>query len=337
MRKLAARIFGYYEADLRDSGCVRGVAMIERLQQWAAQRGYRVAWGSGSIVERAQHEMAARKSRSEIDGRFFEHELKSIVGGEHAASGTSMLIVAMPRPAHTVYFDVDGTDFATLLPPTYFRYRATFEDVRMDLAKNGIPGVRLDYLDAPLKATAGHLGLIRYGRNNIGYVEDLGSYIQLCGYWVDVSLPPTEGTKPVSLLKQCENCSMCASVCPTDAIAENRVLMRAERCLTYLNENPGDWPDWVSRQAHNCLLGCLECQRACPANPELRVEDTGLSFSAAETHRLLSPESIADERAETGIRAKLAWLGQPYVESVLGRNLRALLKPPKRFQSASFP
>jgi epoxyqueuosine reductase len=165
----------------------------------------------------------------------------------------------------------------------------------------------------------------------------LGSYIQLCGYWVDATLPQIEEASTVSLLKQCENCSICASVCPTDAISEDRVLLRAERCLTFFNENTDDWPEWVSPQAHNCLLGCLECQRACPANPELRIEDTGLSFSAAETRRLLSPESTADERAETGIRAKLAWLGQPYVEFVLGRNLRALLQSKNRFQEASLP
>ena len=143
--------------------------------------------------------------------------------------------------------------------------------------------------------------------------------------------------RTISLLRQCENCGICASICPTDAISEERVLLRAERCLTFINENPGAWPGWVSPQAHNCLLGCLECQRACPANSELRIEDTGLSFSAAETRRLLSPESTADERAETGIRAKLAWLGQPYVESGLGRNLRALLQSKNRFQPANLP
>ena len=311
--------------------------MIEQLQQWAAQRGYRIAWGPGSIVERAQHEIETRKSGCEIDGRFFEHELKSIVGGEPAVSSRSVLIVAMPRPAHVVHFDVDGKDFEALMPPTYFRYRATFEDVRMDLAENGLPGAGLEHLSAPLKATAGYLGLIQYGRNNISYAEDLGSYIQLCGYWVDASLPQIREIRTVSLLRQCENCGICASVCPTDAISEERVLLRAERCLTFLNENPGDWPGWVSPHTHNCLLGCLECQRACPANPELRIEDTGLSFSAAETRWLLSPESTADERAETGIRAKLAWLGQPYVESVLGRNVRALLQSNNRFQQANLP
>jgi hypothetical protein len=55
----------------------------------------------------------------------------------------------------------------------------------------------------------------------------------------------------------------------------------------------------------------------------LPVEDTGISFSASEARLLLSDTSAADVRTETGIRAKLAWLGQPYREDAMGRNLRA--------------
>jgi epoxyqueuosine reductase len=311
--------------------------MMERLKRWAAERGYRIVWGPGSIVERVRREIEVRRSGSEIEGRFFDHELKSIVGSASSAEGQSVLIVAMPRPAHVVHFDANGQDFEALLPPTYFRYRATFEDVRMDLLAHGLPGARLEYLTAPLKAIAARLGLVRYGRNNISYAEGLGSYIQLCGYLVDVFLPQPEEEKSISMLRQCENCGMCVAACPTEAISEDRVLLRAERCLTYLNENEGAWPSWMSSRAHNCLLGCLECQRACPVNPQLRIDDTGLSFSSFETRWLLSRDAAADSRAETGIQIKLAWLGQPYVESILGRNLRALLNAGDRSGYANRP
>jgi epoxyqueuosine reductase len=303
-------------------------AMIDRLVEWAKQRRYQIAWGSGSVVETVRHEIASRRSGLELDAAFYDHELKSMIAAKSGYADRSLLLVAMPRPAHWVRFDIDGKIFDALLPPTYFRYRATFEDVRMDLAQNGLPGMRLEYLAAPLKATAGRLGLIRYGRNNISYVSGLGSYVQLCGYWTDATLPEmeNEGKAAPSLLPECKDCGICRSVCPTEAISEDRVLIRAERCLTFLNENSGEWPEWMSPKAHNCLVGCLECQRACPANPELNIEHTGLAFSAAETRLLLSDTSAADARAETGIRAKLAWLGQPYIEDVLGRNLRALAK-----------
>lgn len=300
--------------------------MIQNLAAWTAQRGYRIAWGPGSVVEDVRREIAGRLSGSQIDDRFFERELRGILGSEFYNSGQMVVIVAKPCPAHLVHFDFDGKSLDALLPPTYFRYRALFEEIRLDLAENGLPDTRTEILTAPLKAVAARLGLISYGRNNITYVSGLGSYFQLCGYLTDAALPEME-LKPVSLLAQCENCGLCMKMCPTGAIEEDRILLRAERCLTYANENPGDWPDWVDPRAHNSLLGCMECQRCCPANPELEVEDTGIRFSDAETRLLLSQDlSSLSAGAENGIRSKLAWLGQPYAEPVLGRNLRALVR-----------
>ncbi len=300
--------------------------MVEKLQQWAAQRGFRVAWGSREIVDIVRHEIVGRRANLELNDQFFEGEVKTLVSTTRDDPARTVVVVARPRPAHQVSFELNGEVFDTLLPPTYFRYRAVFEDVRMDLAANGLPGAHVEHLVAPLKAIAGRLGLVKYGRNNLCYAPGLGSYFQLCGYLTDAELPEPERAESLvaSLLPECESCNACLSMCPTGAITEERILLRAERCLTFANENPGDWPEWVNPQDHNCLLGCLECQRACPENPELTVEHTGLRFSATETNLLLSDDSAVHGNTETGIRAKLAWLGQTYAEPVLGRNLRAL-------------
>jgi epoxyqueuosine reductase len=300
--------------------------MIDNLAAWALQRGYRVAWGPISVIEDVRREIAGRFAASQIDDQFFEHELRAILGSKFDDSERTAVIVAKPCPAHLVHFELDGKSIDALLPPTYFRYRALFEEVRHDLAENGLPGARTEILTAPLKAVASRLGLISYGRNNITYVEGMGSYFQLCGYLTDVALPEM-GLKPGSLLEQCEDCGVCLQMCPTGAIEEERILLRAEKCLTYVNENAGDWPDWLDQRGHNSLLGCLECQRCCPVNPELQVQDTAIRFSKIETRILLSQDlSGMDTGAENGIRIKLAWLGQPYAEPVLGRNLRALLR-----------
>lgn len=302
--------------------------MIEKLKEWASQRGYGIAWGSGSIVDIVRKEIADRRTASEIDRRFFDDELKAVVAAGIQNPDQTIVLVAKPSSAHSVSFNVGGKNIDALFPPTYFRYRATFEEVRLDLAENALKGARVEHLAAPLKALACRLGLVSYGRNNIGYVNGIGSYFQLCGYVTDAVFPEPEtleaGTK--LLLADCENCGICTSTCPTGAITEERVLLRAEKCLTYANENAGDWPDWVLPHTHNCLIGCLQCQRMCPANPELPIKNSGLSFSAAETQQLLSNEQASDDQAETGIRFKLAWLGQPYIESVLGRNLKALIQ-----------
>lgn len=57
---------------------------------------------------------------------------------------------------------------------------------------------------------------------------------------------------------------------------------------------------------HRCVLGCLECLRACPANPELPVEETSLCFTAADIDCLLSRDVAGAAETSAGIQSKLA-------------------------------
>jgi epoxyqueuosine reductase len=301
--------------------------MENQLRRWGEERGYAVAWGPAKDLLQAWQEVRERRTAGELERGFYESELSAIVDSERPPVDGTVVVVAKPRPASRVGFELEDGLFETILPPTYARYRATFEDVRQDLAAHGLPGVQLELLTGPLKALASRLGLVRFGRNNVTYVPGAGSYLQLCGYLTEARLKPsTPVCAPPQLLEECRDCSACRRACPTQAIDPARVLLHAERCLTFVNENPGEWPSWVPASAHRCLIGCLTCQRACPANPKLHVEDTGLCFSATETRLLLGSGQPAELRGETGIRTKLAWLGQPYAEPVLGRNLRALLQ-----------
>ena len=167
---------------------------------------------------------------------------------------------------------------------------------------------------------------MRYGRNNITYAPGLGSYIQLLGYLTDAVLPLPEGWQPgePELLPECASCGVCASLCPTGAIGEDRVLLHGERCLTFCNEMAGPWPDWLPADAHGWLVGCLHCQRACPANPALLVEDSGVCFDPDETRALLDDTGDHGAPVWDGIRAKFERLGHPLFEPILGRNLKAL-------------
>jgi ferredoxin len=302
-------------------------AMQTGLRAWADARGYDVAWGPASSAREAQEDIRRRLRDGELAAEIYEAELAPVVEVQPPPPEATVVIVAQPRAASRVRFELENEVFEAILPPTYARYRATFEEVRQDLAAHGLPGARVELLAGPLKAMAACLGLVRYGRNNLAYAPRAGSYVQLCGYVTDAHLHASAaGTSGPQLLRECERCSACRRACPTQAIDAERVLLRAERCLTFLNENTGPWPDWAPARAHTCLIGCLTCQRACPANPTLTVEDTGLCFSAGETRALLGLGPPADPRQETGVRTKLAWLGQPYAEPVLGRNLLALLE-----------
>jgi epoxyqueuosine reductase len=296
------------------------------LREWAAERHYGVAWGPLTVIRDSSEEIRRRWAGGELDDALYRAELADLDGGEVPTSG-SVLVVAKPRPASRVTFDLPSGPLDALLPPTYVRYRATFEEVRQDLAAHALPGARVEHLPGPLKTIASRLGLVRYGRNNVTYLTGAGSYIQLCGFVTDASLP--NGAMDVGgprLLDECESCWRCQRACPTRAIDSDRLLLHAERCLTLLNERTDPWPDWVPARAHRCLIGCLLCQRACPANPELPVEETGVHFTEGETRELLRAAEEGAERDETGVRMKLAWLGRNDPESLLGRNLRALIE-----------
>ncbi len=299
--------------------------MIERLNAWAAARGCAVSWGPAEVVREAWNDISARRAAGELDGDFYRADLSPFEAIAEGTAKGAIVMVAWPVPAHRVEFDLGGERLDAILPPTYVRYRARFEDVRRDLAAHGLPGARVDLLNGPLKAIASRLGLVRYGRNNVTYAPKIGSYLQLCGFTTDAPLPaPEAADRGPKLLSECASCRACLKSCPMGAVSEDRVLLRAQRCLTFLNERPEPWPETVPAGAHNCLLGCLLCQTVCPANPPLAVEPTGLVFSEDETRSMLEggPEA---PRSEGGIRMKMSWLGQSYAEPVLGRNLRALV------------
>ena len=299
--------------------------MHETLLAWASNRGCRVAWGPRTLAAESKASLAAL--RPELDDGLFTAEFESLAAPEALPDWATVLMVALPRPAHRVSFDlVGGGSLEAVIPPTYVHYQTTLEDLRQDLARSGLPGARVEHLHGPCKTLAARLGLVRYGRNNIAYAEGLGSYVQLGAFITDAPLPPAPPPGPPALLPECADCRRCLQACPTGAIAEDRILIAAHRCLTFASEYAGPWPDWVPAARHHCLVGCLACQRACPANPKLEVEDTGLRFSAEETQALLEQPEALPPSAVDGIRRKLAWLGQPGLQPALGRNLAALLR-----------
>lgn len=302
--------------------------MVQLLKRWAMERGYQVGWGPPSVLAVAREDVLSRRVSGELDAAFFAANLAGFESFEVPWQGpATVVVVVMPRPAHAVTFTVEGREVEALFPPTYVRYQALFEEIRQDLQGYGLPGARVERLNVPLKSLAARLGLVRYGRTNVTYTSEFGSYLQLFGYLTNAPLPVPTDWRPHQheLLPECEDCSVCVAACPTGAIVGGRVLLHGERCLVGMNERPGEWPAWIPSAAHNCIIGCLLCQRSCPANPKLPVERTGVVFTAEETEALLGDRGDHGGPAWDGIKAKLQRLGQPYEEQVVGRNLRALL------------
>ena len=71
------------------------------------------------------------------------------------------------------------------------------------------------------------------------------------------------------MLPRCEHCRSCARACPTGAIAADRFLLHAERCLVFHNERPGTipFPRWIPAGEPRMPRGLHEVPGGVPGEP----------------------------------------------------------------------
>jgi len=303
----------------------------ETVRGWAKKRGYRVAVGSVSLLEEVRDSLQRRREAGEIEAGFYRDYLDSFTYQEGVSlrNVRSIIIVAVPDPAHVLKFAIGEKKIETILPPTYVRYRKIFDDVRDDLAKAlAGSGYRVELLNVPLKALGKRLGLLSYGRNNVGYIDGLGSYFQLVGLVSDVPLDEKD-MSPVreeTLLPRCQKCRICAAACPMGAIERERILIHAEKCYTLFSESSNPIPESLRPPSPKCLIGCLRCQELCPENKGLlRLQEAAVSFDAEETEAFLGIKPAADGPAFDRALVKFRELGLTEGLPVFRRNLYRLL------------
>ena len=274
--------------------------------------------------------------REEIEGRYqqgmLDPELYELYLAEFdfwlpdtLPEARSILVLAVPQPRVRVTFGWNGGAVQADIPPTYGEDKKD-RRVRELLARILAPaGARIVEAHLPKKLLATRCGLAAYGQNNITYVPGLGSFYGLVVVYSDLPVQEDPWQEP-SMMERCETCSACLRHCPTGAIARYRFLLHAERCLTFHNEKPAGvpFPAWLDPAWHNCLVGCLHCQRVCPENRAVWpwVEE-GARFLPEETALLL--EGCPADRLPEGTAQKLERLDVEGLQDLLPRNLKALL------------
>jgi epoxyqueuosine reductase len=235
----------------------------------------------------------------------------------------SIIITAAPQPQRKVTFHFNGHAYSVIIPPTYY---ADTDDRIKNMLQNILSsnGCQLHRAALPLKLLAVSSGIARYGKNNIAYVEGLGSFVRLTAFLSDMPAGRGEWSEPL-VMKECDNCKACLNACPTGAIVPDRFLIHAERCITFLNEWPEEFPEWIDPAWHNSLVGCMKCQLICPVNKRFakRVEE-GEDFTEGETRLILNGVPLDRIPPETVHKLNRCYM-QEYLD-VLPRNLRVLLK-----------
>ncbi len=273
--------------------------------------------------------------REEIYGRYKQglidktlyHDLLGFLSFETPAElpGVhSIIIIAVPTPQMRIFFNWHGKRVPVVVPPTYISYTPRDESTRKYLAGwLQIEGYRLAKAKLPLKTLAVHSGLAEYGRNNICYVDGMGSFLQLVGAFADLPCDHDSWRKP-KMLDLCESCVACLRHCPTKAIVKERFLVHAEHCLTYFNEAVTDFPDWINPSWHHCLFGCMRCQTTCPENKAVNkwFEDR-VEFTESETALFIQHMPFDQLPPETIARMKSLEINENY--QGLCRNLSMLI------------
>jgi epoxyqueuosine reductase len=323
---------------------MKGVKIMEELFSQLTQRGYQGRVISIQHLGDLQEEIEGRYREGLFDQELYQTYLAAFTfrPPDSLPEARSMIIVAIPQPQTGVTFTWacpeprpehsrrgsrrDGEPVRLIIPPTYFE-QGTENHVREFLTRVLEPvGYRVAEAVLPKKLLAVRSGLAAYGKNNISYVPGMGSFHGLVAVYSD--LPAREDHwRELQMMESCQNCSACLRHCPVGAITSERFLLRAERCITFHNEKPGDvpFPAWLDPSWHNCLIGCLHCQRVCPQNREfLHWVEGRAEFSQEETALLL--QGVALDQLPPATVKKLEQSDVIKLLDVLPRNLGVLLK-----------
>jgi epoxyqueuosine reductase len=243
----------------------------------------------------------------------------------------SVIIMAVFIKPMMINFHFNGACIPAAMPPNYYDAGLTREMLCDEVQKNIIPQDRYRVEKTGnhfhLKLLAVRSGLGQYGRNNICYVDGMGSFVTLHAFLTDYSYK-VDHWGEMQMMRFCRNCRTCIKQCPGGAISGDRFLIDVHRCITLYNEVEGELPDWIPVSAHNAFLGCMKCQLPCPAN---RVPIKCMSqledITEDETHQFIGGNP--DQNVILSVSQKLkipSLIEYREMVEVASRNIKSLLQ-----------
>jgi epoxyqueuosine reductase QueG len=156
--------------------------------------------------------------------------------------------------------------------------------VQKEILKNAKTRVVDITARVPLKLLAARSGLGLYGRNNLIFVDGMGSYNLLYAFLTDYQFPEDNWTN-LSVLDRCHRCDHCDRICPTVCISRSNFGINIDKCITLYNENPGEFPNWILKSYHHALWAVCGARNLARKTVGLRR-----SLELWRTYRKMKPE-----------------------------------------------
>ena len=299
--------------------------IIGSLFSYIINAGYVAKVVSIEHIKELEDELTIRNRIDRFDENFYKERLTSFKFNPDTIlpDTKSVIIIAVPQPTVIIIFRINEKGQQVIIPPTYdYSINNEIESCLKKILHPG--GYNLCPAYIPLKLIAVRCGLAEYGRNNICYIPGKGSFFRLVAFFSN--LPCMEDFwRPVCMMERCKRCKACMSACPTGAIDDGRFLIYAEKCISFHNEHAIDFPKYLDQSVHNCLFGCLRCQRVCPENKNtIKWFEVREQFSEYETSVILNSTPL--EKIPHSTKTKLDRLCLIDDYSLLARNLSVLLK-----------
>lgn len=303
--------------------------IIQNFYKSVELKGYKGKIVSTEHIPELREDVLKHHKQNLLDPKFYE-EYKSYFEFEpnvDIPQIRSLFIISVPVPQFEAVFHLNNKKISLLIPPTYL-YGLKIINQMIEFVNEILEpkGYKAAYARLPQKTLAVRSGLAEYGRNNITYVPGMGSFHRLTTLYSD--FPTDEDNwQELRMMELCKECSACTLKCPTGAIPTDRFLLHVERCLTYHNEHPPEvpFPEWIDPSWHSCLVGCLLCQKVCPANKKVKNwTEKGPEFNEEETRQILKGLNLDDLHKET--KEKIENYDLVNYFDVLPRNLTPLLK-----------
>jgi epoxyqueuosine reductase len=288
------------------------------------KKGYKVSSMSTSHLDEVREDVERFRRDGSLSNEIYDEYLfrfKYCIP-ESFPDAKSIIVASVPQPVCEITFNWEGRRIRTIIPPTYAKAVDVDMEIVSMLERCDGNGVHLMRAILPHKTLAARTGLVRYGRNNITYVPEFGSYHRLTSFFTNRELP--DNWQNVEVMERCADCSACARKCPTKAISDDRFLVHAERCLTLHNERPNEtpFPEFVSPEMHNAIIGCMVCQKVCPANAEAKKRMVSCAELSEEETEFLMRGDRTGPMAKS-VAARLEPLGLEV--DLFPRNLQVLL------------